>query len=46
MSRGCVNLALPDAEKLFYWAGPVLPDGNWVVRATEDNPGSLVIVHN
>lgn len=45
MSHGCVNLALPDAEKLFYWADPVLPEGAWYVNATADNPGTLVVVH-
>ncbi len=45
MSHGCVNLALPDAEKLFYWANPVLPEGAWYVYATADNPGTLVITH-
>jgi len=45
MSHGCVNLALPDAEKLFYWATPILPDGAWSVYATADNPGTLVVVH-
>ncbi len=46
MSHGCVNLALDDAEKLFNWATPVLPDGAWVVNARQDNPGTLVVVHN
>ena len=23
MSHGCVNMAIPDAEKIFYWVGPV-----------------------
>lgn len=45
MSHGCVNLALPDAEQLFNWATPVLPDGAWYVNATADNPGTLVVVH-
>ena len=44
-SHGCVNLALPDAERLFNWADPVVPAGAWSVYATADNPGSLVVVH-
>lgn len=44
MSRGCVNLSLPDAEWLFDWTDPVLPEGATLVYATEDNPGTLVIV--
>jgi lipoprotein-anchoring transpeptidase ErfK/SrfK len=45
MSHGCVNLSLPDAERLFNWATPVLPAGAWSVYATASNPGSLVVVH-
>ena len=45
MSHGCVNLSLPDAERLFNWATPVLPAGAWSVYATANNPGSLVVVH-
>jgi lipoprotein-anchoring transpeptidase ErfK/SrfK len=45
MSHGCVNLAIPDAEKLFYWAGPILPEGANVVSPSKDNPGTLVVIH-
>lgn len=45
MSHGCVNIAIPDAEKLFYWADPVLPEGKGSVTATKGNPGTRVIVH-
>ncbi len=45
MSHGCVNISLPDAERLFYWATPVLPDGAWYVNASADNPGTLVVIH-
>jgi len=45
MSHGCINLATPDAEKLFYWASPVLPKGQSLVRATADNPGLKVVIH-
>lgn len=44
MSHGCVNMAIPDAEKLFYWAGPGLPEGTSTVKATDDNPGTRVVV--
>ena len=27
MSHGCVNMKTEEAEKLFYWADPVLPEG-------------------
>lgn len=45
MSHGCVNLSIPDAEKLFYWAGPVVPEGKNVVYPSKENPGTLVVVH-
>lgn len=45
MSHGCVNAPTPIAEKLFYWADPVLPDGKWAIRSSDDNPGTRVIVH-
>jgi len=43
MSHGCVNLSLPDAETLFDWAEPVLPEGVTYLAATSDNPGTLVV---
>jgi lipoprotein-anchoring transpeptidase ErfK/SrfK len=46
MSHGCINLSIPDAEKLFYWTGPVLPSGKSVVYPTKENPGTLVVVHD
>lgn len=45
MSHGCVNMAIPDAEKLFYWADPQIPSGKTAVSASRDNPGTRVIVH-
>jgi len=45
MSHGCVNLATPDAEKLFYWTGPVVPAGKNIVYPSKDNPGTRVVVH-
>jgi hypothetical protein len=32
------------AKELFDWAGPVLPEGEAVVYASEDNPGTVVII--
>jgi lipoprotein-anchoring transpeptidase ErfK/SrfK len=46
MSHGCVNSPTPIAEKLFYWVGPQLPAGKASVRATADNPGTRVVIHN
>ena len=45
MSHGCVNLESGNAEKLFEWAGPVVPPGQTQVTASADNPGTLVVVH-
>jgi LysM repeat protein len=46
MSRGCINMRTEDAKWLFDWAGPDWdPDGEDWQRPTEDNPGTLVIVH-
>ena len=45
MSHGCVNLSIPDAEKLFYWTSPVLPEGKSQVTPTKDNPGTRVVIH-
>ncbi len=46
MSHGCINMAIPDAEKLFYWTSPVLTQGKWVVYPSKDNPGTKVVIHD
>jgi hypothetical protein len=45
-SHGCVNLNPHDAKEIFAWAGPALPTGWHGVRATDNNPGTRVIVHD
>lgn len=45
MSHGCVNLSIPNAEKLFYWTAPVMPRGKGIVYPTKTNPGTRVVVH-
>jgi hypothetical protein len=45
MSHGCVNLATPDAERLFYWTSPPVPTGKNVVYPSKDTPGTKVVVH-
>jgi len=45
MSHGCINLSIPDAEKLFYWTSPVVPRGKNVVYSSKDNPGTRVVIH-
>jgi lipoprotein-anchoring transpeptidase ErfK/SrfK len=44
-SHGCVNLAPLDAKRLFFWSNPPLPEGWHGVIATEENPGSRIVVH-
>lgn len=44
-SHGCVNLPTPIAEKLYYWSSPRLPSGKWGVYASDDNPGTRIIIH-
>lgn len=46
MSHGCVNLATPDAEKLFYWAHPEVDEDSWIVYPTKDDPGTSVVIHD
>ena len=45
MSHGCINMKTDEAEKIYYWAQPDLPDGQQSVRATPDNPGTRVIIY-
>lgn len=44
-SSGCVNLSPSDAEQIYNWAGPSMPENVGSVRATPDNPGVRVVVH-
>jgi lipoprotein-anchoring transpeptidase ErfK/SrfK len=44
-SHGCVNLPIPIAKQLYEWTDPVLPAGKSVVKATDDNPGTRVVIH-
>lgn len=45
MSHGCINMKTEEAEQLFYFANPEIKDGEWGVRATEENPGTKVIIY-
>ena len=45
MSHGCVNSPLANAAEIFDWAGPVVPEGQNVVRSSPENPGTRVFVH-
>ena len=45
MSHGCVNEPLANATEIFNWAGPIVPEGKNVVKASPENPGTRVYVH-
>jgi lipoprotein-anchoring transpeptidase ErfK/SrfK len=45
-SHGCVNLPTPMAEKLYYWTGPVMPEGKSVAYASAENPGTRIVIHD
>lgn len=45
MSHGCVNAPTDIAEKLFYWTDPPLPAGKRIAKATSQNPGTKVVIH-
>lgn len=46
MSHGCVNLSPLDAKFVFMWSEPALPQGWHGIWATNDHPGTLVVVHD
>lgn len=45
MSHGCINMAISDAEKLFYWTSPLLSQGKSVAYSSKEEPGTRVIIH-
>lgn len=45
MSHGCINMRIEDAEKLFYWVNPKLPEGKNSTTASDDNKGTRVIIY-
>ncbi len=44
-SHGCVNLPIPIAKELYYWTSPTMAEGKSSVRATADNPGTRIVIH-
>lgn len=43
MSHGCINMALPDVEKLYNWATP--DSTGHTTHATAENPGTKIIIY-
>jgi len=46
MSHGCVNMRTPDACSLFEWTSPPIAPGKNQANASQDNPGTKVVIHN
>jgi lipoprotein-anchoring transpeptidase ErfK/SrfK len=45
-SHGCVNLRIEDAEWLYAWSDPEVPEGKKATVATRDSPGTWVLIHD
>jgi lipoprotein-anchoring transpeptidase ErfK/SrfK len=45
MSHGCVNMKISEAEVIYNWANPVLPEGKNSIVSTPENPGTTIIVY-
>jgi hypothetical protein len=44
-SHGCVNLPTSIAKELYYWTYPILSNDQKSVYATDENPGTKIIIH-
>ncbi len=45
MSHGCINMKTSEAELIYNWANPVLPEGKNSTVSTPENPGTTVIIY-
>lgn len=45
MSHGCVNAPLAQVAQLFEWTGPVVASGQNALKASDENPGTRVVIH-
>lgn len=46
MSHGCINLAPLDAKWVFFYADPPVPPGFHGTWSSDDNKGSMIVVHD
>ncbi len=46
MSHGCINMRNEDAQWLFEWASPTMTAAYGWFTSDEENPGTLVVVHD
>jgi lipoprotein-anchoring transpeptidase ErfK/SrfK len=44
-SGGCVNLSPIDAQWLFGWTDPKIPEGWHAYRTADDDPATVVVIH-
>lgn len=45
MSHGCVNMKTEEAEHVYYWSHPTVPEGKKSVSANRENPGTKIIIY-
>jgi lipoprotein-anchoring transpeptidase ErfK/SrfK len=45
-SHGCVNVKPEEMALIYNWAGPEMPAGHGAVKATPDNPGIRIVIHD
>jgi hypothetical protein len=44
-SHGCVNLPTEIAKRIYDWVSPEIPDGKSAIRASAENLGTRVVIH-
>lgn len=45
MSHGCINMKTEEAGLIYEWAEPILPQGKKSIKATQDNPGTPIVIY-
>jgi len=44
-STGCINVPVSVAKELYFWASPAVSEGKWSTNATNENPGTKIVIH-